>query len=173
VYRGRKIFAIGSHPDAFWLWGFLQLWMNLLLETIIFWGANKIINYISNDWSDLVNYLTTSLRYWFRNNAAQEPVNWQHIFKSRIYLENLRDDTEIEIVFQIVCLQNYVLIENCRSNFCRWRASFVKAQNLFKQNKNLLNSNVCRQYWHCKALKSLGDIDCRIKRYSKCLSQCK
>jgi hypothetical protein len=35
------------------------------------------------------------------NNAARfglwsEPVNWQHIFKSEFYLENLRDDTEIE-----------------------------------------------------------------------------
>jgi hypothetical protein len=30
-----------------------------------------------------------------------EPVNWQHIFKSpEFYLENLRDDTEIELYFK-------------------------------------------------------------------------
>jgi hypothetical protein len=40
------------------------------------------------------------------NNAARfglwsEPVNWQHIFKSpEFYLENLRDDTEIELYFK-------------------------------------------------------------------------
>jgi hypothetical protein len=38
------------------------------------------------------------------NNAAiwfVEPVNWQHIFKSpEFYLENLRDDTEIELYFK-------------------------------------------------------------------------
>ena len=40
------------------------------------------------------------------NNAARfglwsEPVNWQHIFKSpEYYLENLRDDTEIELYFK-------------------------------------------------------------------------
>jgi hypothetical protein len=30
--------------------------------------------------------------------------NWQHIFKSEFYLENLRDDTEIEF-FSIPCLR--------------------------------------------------------------------
>jgi hypothetical protein len=37
------------------------------------------------------------------NNAARFGlwrVNWQHIFKSpKFYLENLRDDTEIELYF--------------------------------------------------------------------------
>jgi hypothetical protein len=32
---------------------------------------------------------------------VEEPVNWQHIFKSpEFYLENLRDDTEIELYFK-------------------------------------------------------------------------
>jgi hypothetical protein len=80
------------------------------VDTIILNRVQKNVDIIlSNDWS------------WFRklpnkdmftvidlgNNAARfvdEPVNWQHIFKSpEFYLENLRDDTEIELYFKYSC----------------------------------------------------------------------
>ena len=53
------------------------------------------------------------------NNAARfglwnEPVDWQHIFKSpEFYLENLRDDAEIELYFK------YQMPPELRSRFCK------------------------------------------------------
>ncbi|CAA9202985.1 hypothetical protein FLA105534_04366 [Flavobacterium bizetiae] len=125
------------------------------------------------------------------NNAARfglwsEPVNWQHIFKSpEFYLENLRDDTEIELYFK------YSMPPELRAKFAKTadvtfdvdeEHKLIIKQNL--RSKVVLDKSLEQHASMCvdntetlQEAKSLGkelddDIDCRIKRYSKCLSQC-
>jgi superfamily II DNA or RNA helicase len=125
------------------------------------------------------------------NNAARfglwsEPVNWQHIFKSpEFYLENLRDDTEIELYFK------YSMPDDLRAKFSKTaEVGFdideehkqIIAQNL--RSKVVLDKSLEQHSSMCvdntetlQQAKSLSrelddDIECRIKRYSKCLSQC-
>jgi len=125
------------------------------------------------------------------NNAARfglwsEPVNWQHIFKSpAFYLENLRDDTEIELYFK------YSMPPELRAKFAKTadvtfdvdeEHKLIIKQNL--RSKVVLDKSLEQHAAMCvdntetlQEAKSLGrelddDIDCRIKRYSKCLSQC-
>ncbi|MFH6959996.1 DEAD/DEAH box helicase [Flavobacterium aquidurense] len=125
------------------------------------------------------------------NNAARfglwsEPVNWQHIFKSpEFYLENLRDDTEIELYFK------YSMPPELRAKFAKTadvtfdvdeEHKLIIKQNL--RSKVVLDKSLEQHAAMCvdntetlQEAKSLGkelddDIDCRIKRYSKCLSQC-
>ncbi|MDG2433026.1 DEAD/DEAH box helicase [Flavobacterium sp.] len=125
------------------------------------------------------------------NNAARfglwsEPVNWQHIFKSpEFYLENLRDDTEIELYFK------YSMPPELRAKFSKTEDVTFDVEEehklAIKQNlrsKVVLEKSLEQHSTMCvyntetlqeaKALaKELDDdIDCRIKRYSKCLSQC-
>lgn len=125
------------------------------------------------------------------NNAARfglwsEPVNWQHIFKSpEFYLENLRDDTEIEMFFK------YSMPAELRAKFSKTadvtfdvdeEHKLAIKQNL--RSKIVLDKSLEQHAAMCvdntetlqeaKALsKELDDdIECRIKRYAKCLSQC-
>lgn len=125
------------------------------------------------------------------NNAARfglwsEPVNWQHIFKSpEFYLENLRDDTEIEMFFK------YSMPPELRAKFSKTvdvtfdvdeEHKLIIKQNL--RSKVVLDKSLEQHAAMCvdntetlQEAKSLSkeldnDIDCRIKRYSKCLSQC-
>jgi superfamily II DNA or RNA helicase len=125
------------------------------------------------------------------NNAARfglwsEPVNWQHIFKSpEFYLENLRDDTEIELYFK------YSMPPELRLKFSKTAEvnfdvdeehKLIIAQNL--RSKVVLDKSLEQHSSMCvdntetlQEAKSLAreldeDIECRIKRYSKCLSQC-
>ena len=125
------------------------------------------------------------------NNAARfglwsEPVNWQHIFKSpEYYLENLRDDTEIELYFK------YSMPPELRAKFSKTEVvtfdveeehKLIIAQNL--RSKVVLDKSLEQHAAMCvdnteelrdaKALfKELEpDIECRLKRYAKCLSQC-
>ena len=125
------------------------------------------------------------------NNAARfglwsEPVNWQHIFKSpEFYLENLRDDTEIEMFFK------YSMPPELRAKFSKTadvtfdvdeEHKLAIKQNL--RSKIVLDKSLEQHAGMCvdntetlqeaKALaKELDDdIECRIKRYAKCLSQC-
>ena len=125
------------------------------------------------------------------NNAARfglwsEPVNWQHIFKSpEFYLENLRDDTEIEMFFK------YSMPPELRAKFSKTadvtfdvdeEHKLAIKQNL--RSKIVLDKSLEQHAAMCvdntetlqeaKALsKELDDdIECRIKRYAKCLSQC-
>jgi superfamily II DNA or RNA helicase len=125
------------------------------------------------------------------NNAARfglwsEPVNWQHIFKSpEFYLENLRDDTEIEMFFK------YSMPPELRAKFSKTAdVSFDVDEEhklAIKQNlrsKIVLDKSLEQHASMCvdntetlQEAKSLGkelddDIECRIKRYAKCLSQC-
>ncbi|TDW51468.1 superfamily II DNA or RNA helicase [Flavobacterium sp. 270] len=125
------------------------------------------------------------------NNAARfglwsEPVNWQHIFKSpEFYLENLRDDTEIEMFFK------YSMPPELRAKFAKTadvtfdvdeEHKLIIKQNL--RSKVVLDKSLEQHASMCvdntetlQEAKSLGkelddDIECRIKRYAKCLSQC-
>ncbi|MES2239120.1 MAG: DEAD/DEAH box helicase [Bacteroidota bacterium] len=125
------------------------------------------------------------------NNAARfglwsEPVNWQHIFKSpEFYLENLRDDAEIELYFK------YTMPPELRAKFPNTddvtfdideEHKLAIKQNL--RSKVVLDKSLDQHGTMCvyntetlQEAKSLSkeldnDIECRIKRYAKCLSQC-
>jgi hypothetical protein len=125
------------------------------------------------------------------NNAARfglwsDPVNWQHIFKSpEFYLENLRDDSEIETHFK------YTMPLDLRAKFSKTanvefdvdeEHKLAIAQNL--RSKVVLDKSIDQHAAMCvdnteelqeaKALsKELeADIEYRVKRFSKCLSQC-
>ena len=125
------------------------------------------------------------------NNAARfglwsDPVNWQHIFKSpEYYLENLRDDAEIELYFK------YEMPPELRAKFSNTKVvtfdvdeehKIAIRQNL--RSKVVLEKSLEQHSAMCvdntddlQAAKTLSreleeDIDCRVKRFSKCLSQC-
>ncbi|KAF2080885.1 MULTISPECIES: DEAD/DEAH box helicase [Flavobacterium] len=125
------------------------------------------------------------------NNAARfglwsDPVNWQHIFKSpEFYLENLRDDQEIEMFFK------YSMPPELRAKFSKTAdVSFDVDEEhklIIKQNlrsKVVLDKSLDQHAGMCvdntetlQEAKMLAreledDIEDRIKRYSKCLSQC-
>jgi len=125
------------------------------------------------------------------NNAARfglwsDPVNWQHIFKSpEFYLENLRDDHEIEMFFK------YSMPAELRAKFSKTAdVSFDVDEEhklIIKQNlrsKVVLDKSLDQHAGMCvdntetlQEAKMLAkelddDIEDRIKRYSKCLSQC-
>ena len=125
------------------------------------------------------------------NNAARfglwsEPVNWQHIFKSpEFYLENLRDDAEIELYFK------YTMPPELRAKFPNTEEVTFDVEEehklIIKQNlrsKVVLDKSLDQHATMCvyntetlQEAKSLckeldDDIECRIKRYAKCLSQC-
>jgi superfamily II DNA or RNA helicase len=125
------------------------------------------------------------------NNAARfglwsEPVDWQHIFKSpEFYLESLRDDAEIEMHFK------YQMPPELRAKFSKTEiVTFdvdeehkrVLAQNLrskivieksLEQHATMCVENTEELYDAKKLAKELhDDIECRMKRYAKCLSHC-
>ncbi|MEL1240268.1 DEAD/DEAH box helicase [Flavobacterium flavipallidum] len=125
------------------------------------------------------------------NNAARfglwsEPVNWQHIFKSpEFYLENLRDDAEIEMYFK------YTMPPELRAKFSKTEDVTFDVDEehklAIKQNlrsKVVLDKSLDQHATMCvyntetlQEAKLLSkelddDIECRIKRYAKCLSQC-
>lgn len=125
------------------------------------------------------------------NNAARfglwsDPVNWQHIFKSpEYYLENLRDDAEIELYFK------YEMPPELRAKFKNTKVVTFDVDEehklIIKQNlrsKVVLDKSLEQHSAMCvdnsedlQGAKLLAreldeDIECRVKRYSKCLSQC-
>ncbi|KAB1157892.1 DEAD/DEAH box helicase [Flavobacterium luteum] len=125
------------------------------------------------------------------NNAARfglwsEPVDWQHIFKSpEFYLENLRDDAEIELYFK------YQMPPELRAKFSKTKVvtfdvdeehKIVIAQNLrskvvieksLEQHAAMCVDNTEELYEAKQLAKELhDDIECRMKRYAKCLSHC-
>ena len=125
------------------------------------------------------------------NNAARfglwsEPVDWQHIFKSpEFYLENLRDDTEIELYFK------YEMPAELRARFSKTE---IVTFNIDEEHKVAIKQNFRSKVVVEKSLEQhasmcvynsndlsgakqlakelLPDIECRMKRYSKCLSHC-
>jgi hypothetical protein len=119
------------------------------------------------------------------NNAARfglwsEPVTG-HIFKSpEFYLENLRDDTD-RIVFFIPPLDLRAKFKTAEVTFDVDEDKLIIAQNLRSKvvlDKSLEHIHRCVDNTETlQQAKSLSreldeDIECRIKRYSKCLSQC-
>jgi superfamily II DNA or RNA helicase len=125
------------------------------------------------------------------NNAARfglwsEPVNWQHIFKSpEFYLENLRDDTEIELYFK------YSMPPELRAKFSKTadvtfdvdeehklaikqnlRSKIVLDKSLEQHASMCVDNTETLQEAKALAKELDDDIECRIKRYAKCLSQC-
>lgn len=125
------------------------------------------------------------------NNAARfglwsDPVNWQHIFKSpEYYLENLRDDAEIELYFK------YEMPPELRAKFSKTKVVTFDVDEEHKQvirqnlrSKVVLEKSLEQHATMCvdntedlQAAKTLAreleeDIECRVKRFSKCLSQC-
>ncbi len=125
------------------------------------------------------------------NNAARfglwsEPVNWQHIFKSpEFYLENLRDDAEIEMYFK------YTMPPELRAKFPNTEDVTFDVDEEHKlaikhnlRSKVVLDKSLDQHATMCvyntetlQEAKLLSkelddDIECRIKRYAKCLSQC-
>jgi type I site-specific restriction endonuclease len=125
------------------------------------------------------------------NNAARfglwsEPVDWQHIFKSpEFYLENLRDDAEIELHFK------YQMPPELRAKFSKTEVVTFDVEEehkkIIKQNlrsKIVLDKMIEQHAAMCvdnteelneaKALmrELNGVIECRIRRYSNCLSHC-
>jgi superfamily II DNA or RNA helicase len=125
------------------------------------------------------------------NNAARfglwnEPVDWQHIFKSpEFYLENLRDDAEIELYFK------YQMPPELRAKFSKTadvtfdvdeehkRAvsqnlrSKVVIEKSLEQHASMCVDNT-EELYDAKLLarELLPDIECRMKRYANCLSHC-
>lgn len=125
------------------------------------------------------------------NNAARfglwsEPVNWQHIFKSpEFYLENLRDDTEIEMFFK------YSMPPELRAKFSKTadvtfdveeehklaikqnlRSKIVLDKSLEQHAAMCIDNTETLQEAKALSRELEDDIECRIKRYAKCLSQC-
>ena len=125
------------------------------------------------------------------NNAARfglwnEPVNWQHIFKSpEFYLEHLRDDAEIEMNFK------YVMPDELRKKFSKSAIISFDVDNEHKlaisqnlRSKVVLDKSIEQHATMCidnsetlQEAKQLSkelaeDIESRIKRYANCLSHC-
>jgi type I site-specific restriction endonuclease len=125
------------------------------------------------------------------NNAARfglwsDPVNWQHIFESpEYYLENLRDDAEIETHFK------YVMSDELRKKFSKTEIvtfdvdeehKLAIAQNL--RSKIVIEKSLEQHATMCVintedlysakllARELADDIDYRMNRYAKCLSHC-
>ena len=124
------------------------------------------------------------------NNALRfglwnDPVDWQHIFKSpEYYLESLRDDAEIELNFK------YTMPEAIRKMFAKTadvtmdiEAEFKKitAQNL--RSKEVIERSINQHALMCvenaedlygaRMLSKLlnDDIESRVKRYVSCLGK--
>jgi superfamily II DNA or RNA helicase len=125
------------------------------------------------------------------NNAARfglwnEPIDWQHIFKSpEFYLENLRDDAEIETHFK------YVMPDELRKKFSKTLVVTFDVDEEHKiaiskneRSKVVLDKSIDQHACMCidntetlQEAKTLAkelcqDIESRVKRYSACLSHC-
>ncbi len=125
------------------------------------------------------------------NNAARfglwsEPVDWQHIFRSpEFYLENLRDDAEIEMHFK------YTMPAELRAKFPNTAVVDFDIDEEHKQaiKKNLRSKVVIEKSLDQHAMMCVDnteeladarklakelhdDIEDRMKRYAACLSHC-
>jgi superfamily II DNA or RNA helicase len=124
------------------------------------------------------------------NNALRfglwnDPVDWQHIFKSpEYYLEHLRDDAEIENNFK------YVMPEAVKKMFSKSAIISFDVEEEFKRNaalnlrsKEVLEKSIAQHAMMCienteelyeaRMLSKLlsDDIDYRVKRFVKCLGK--
>lgn len=123
------------------------------------------------------------------NNAARfglwnEPVNWQHIFKSpELYLENLREDAEIEMNFRYTMPAavralfantpdvSFDVDEEHRMAMASGQKSKVVFERSLQQHARMVVDNA-RDLPHARALiRELAyDIESRMKRYASCLT---
>ncbi|TBX66975.1 DEAD/DEAH box helicase [Flavobacterium silvisoli] len=124
------------------------------------------------------------------NNALRfglwnDPVDWQHIFKSpEYYLENLRDDAEIESNFK------YTMPEATRKIFAKTAVIDMDIESEFKKNmamnlrpKEVLEKSIQQHATMCvensnelngaRMLSKLlsDDIESRVKSFVKCLGK--
>ena len=125
------------------------------------------------------------------NNAARfglwnEAINWQHIFKSpEFYLENLRDDAEIETHFK------YTMPDELRQKFAKTavvtfdvdeehklaiknneRSKIVLEKSIEQHAAMAVDNTETLQEAKSLAKELHADIESRVKRFSNCLSQC-
>ncbi len=125
------------------------------------------------------------------NNAARfglwhEPVDWQHIFKSpEFYLENLRDDADIELHFKYkmpdvvrqkfgkTAVVEFDIEEEHKKAIGQNLRSKVVIEKSLEQHATMCVENSDGLYDAKQLAKLLNeDIECRMKRYAKCLSHC-
>ena len=124
------------------------------------------------------------------NNALRfglwnDPVDWQHIFRSpEYYLESLRDDAEIENNFK------YVMPDSIRKMFAKTAEVTMDIETEFKKvvaqnlrSKEVLEKSIQQHALMCventtqlvqaRMLSKLlsDDIESRIKRFVKCLGK--
>ena len=124
------------------------------------------------------------------NNALRfglwnDPVDWQHIFRSpEYYLENLRDDAEIENNFK------YVMPDSIRKMFAKTADITIDIEEEFKKvvaqnlrSKEVLEKSILQHASMCventtelvqaRMLSKLlsDDIESRVRRFVKCLGK--
>ena len=124
------------------------------------------------------------------NNALRfglwnDPVDWQHIFRSpEYYLENLRDDAEIENNFK------YVMPDSIRKMFAKTADINIDIEEEFKKvvaqnlrSKEVLEKSILQHASMCventtklvqaRMLSKLlsDDIESRVRRFVKCLGK--
>lgn len=139
-------------------------------------GSRKISN---KDHFTVIDLGNNALRFGLWNN----PVDWQHIFKSpEYYLESLRDDAEIESNFK------YVMPDELRKKFSKTEDVFMDVHEEFKftvknnlKAKTIIEKSLEQHATMCventdelsdarKLAKELNDdIEYRIKQYCICL----
>ena len=125
------------------------------------------------------------------NNAARfglwsEPVDWQHIFKSpEYYLENLRDDAEIELHFKYQMppelrarfgktpIVTFDVDEEHKLGIAQNLRSKIVIEKSLEQHASMCVDN-SDELFEAKLLAKelLPDVECRMKRYANCLSHC-
>lgn len=139
-------------------------------------GSRKLPN---KDHFTVIDLGNNALRFGLWNN----PVDWQHIFKSpEYYLESLRDDAEIESNFK------YVMPEELRKKFAKTESVFMDIHEEFKftvknnlKAKTIIEKSLEQHARMCventeeliearKLSKELNDdIEYRIRQYCICL----
>jgi type I site-specific restriction endonuclease len=141
-------------------------------------GSRKLPNKSEFSVIDLGN---NALRFGLWN----ETVDWQHIFKSpEYYLENLREDAEIEMNFK------YVMPEEVRKKFSKTEnitidieAEFKRITAMNQRSKVVIEMSIEQHATMCvdnsvelietRALSKLltDDIESRVLRYVNCLGK--
>lgn len=125
------------------------------------------------------------------NNAARfglwsSPVDWQHIFKSpEFYLENLRDDLEIEMHFKYQMPPElrvkfaksetitFEIEQEHRLAIAQNKRSKIVIEKSIEQHALMCITNTSDLFEAKKLARELqDDIECRMRRYANCLSHC-
>jgi superfamily II DNA or RNA helicase len=141
-------------------------------------GSRKLPN--KNEFT-VIDLGNNALRFGLWN----DPVDWQHIFKSpEYYLESLRDDTEIEFNFK------YTMPDAIRMMFAKTAVVTMDIEEEFKnitalnlRSKEVIDRSITQHAVMCvdnaedlynaKLLSKLlaDDIESRVKRYVNCLGK--